>query len=94
MSQSIKGTRGDAQASAHTKPLVRNSLNCTYAAPRATSTAKIMRPARESGVVLGSEIMKKLKSRNAPPSSRCSGMVIGSLEPRSIAPPAARPRPP
>ena len=38
-----------------------------------------MRPARESGVVFGSEIMKKLKSRKAPLSSRCSGMVMGSL---------------
>jgi len=37
-----------------------------------------MRPARESGVVFGSEIMKKAKSTSAPLSSRCRGMLIGS----------------
>ncbi len=47
-------------------------------ADRATSVAKSTRPARESGVVFGSEIMKKVKSRNAPLSSRCQGMASGS----------------
>ena len=36
-----------------------------------------MRPARESGVVLGSEIMKKVKRRKAPLSSWWSGIAIG-----------------
>ncbi len=74
----MTGTSGEAAASAHRKPLVRNSRKCTYHAPVATSTAKAMRPRRESGVVFGSEIMKKLKSRKAPLSSRWSGIVIGS----------------
>jgi len=37
-----------------------------------------MRPVRESGVVFGSEIMKKAKSTSAPLSSRCTGMLMGS----------------
>src|SRR5690349_15432774 len=38
-----------------------------------TRQAKRMRPAREFGVVLGSEIMKNAKRRSAPLSSRWSG---------------------
>jgi hypothetical protein len=37
-----------------------------------------MRPTREFGVVLGSEIMKNVNSSSAPLCRRCSGMVIGS----------------
>ncbi len=52
-----------------------------------------MRPERESGVVFGSEIMKKVKRSNAPFSSRCSGMARGSPSqserPITIAPQAA-----
>ena len=41
-----------------------------YQPPHATAQAKRMRPARESGVVFGSEIMKKVKSSSAPFSRR------------------------
>jgi hypothetical protein len=41
-------------------------------------TANRIRPARESGVVFGSEIMKNVKSSSAPLSIRCSGIVSGS----------------
>jgi len=40
--------------------------------------AKRIRPARESGVVFGSEIMKKVKRSSAPFSRRCIGIVSGS----------------
>lgn len=53
-------------ASAHNGPLVRNSRNWMYQAPHATRNAKVIRPAREFGVVRGSEIMKNVKSRSAP----------------------------
>lgn len=52
--------------------------NCHHQPPSATSRANTMRPARESGVVRGSEIMKKVKSSSAPFCTRCSGIVIGS----------------
>jgi len=48
------------------------------AAPVATSAPKRMRPARESGVVFGSEIMKNEKRSSAPLSSRCRGIASGS----------------
>jgi len=38
-----------------------------------TRHANTIRPAREFGVVLGSEIMKKAKRRRAPLSIRCKG---------------------
>ena len=44
-----------------------------------------MRPARESGVVRGSEIMKNVNSRSAPFSRRWIGIVSGS--PSQIDPP-------
>jgi hypothetical protein len=47
-------------------PLGLYKRNWTYHAPRATIAANSIRPARESGVVLGSEIMKNAKSRRAP----------------------------
>jgi hypothetical protein len=68
----------EKRASDHSGPFVRNSRNCTYHAPHATSSANTIRPAREFGVVLGSEIMKNVKSSSAPFSSRCRGMAIGS----------------
>jgi hypothetical protein len=77
-SRSINGTASEKKASDHSSPFVRKSLNCTAAAPAATSAANRMRPARESGVVFGSEIMKKAKSTRAPLSRRCRGMLIGS----------------
>ena len=49
-----------------------------YHAPAATIAANRMRPARESGVVFGSEIMKNVKSSSAPFCMRCSGMLSGS----------------
>ena len=49
----------------------------TYA-PAATAIAKRMRPSRESGVVRGSEIMKKANSTSAPLASRWSGISSGS----------------
>ena len=77
-SRSINGTASEKTASDHSSPFVRKSLNWTAAAPAATSAANRMRPARESGVVFGSEIMKKAKSTRAPLSSRCRGMLMGS----------------
>src|SRR2546430_12068309 len=74
----MNGTSSEQAASDQRMPLVRNSLNWMYAPPRATIAAKSMGPARESGVVLGSEIMKNVNSSSAPFSSRCRGMVIGS----------------
>ena len=58
--------------------MVLKRTNWTYAAPRATQRPKRIRPALESGVVLGSEIMKKLNKSNAPLSILCSGIVMGS----------------
>lgn len=49
-----------------------------YQAPHATSPAKVSRPAREFGVVRGSEIMKNVNSRSAPFWSLWAGMVSGS----------------
>jgi hypothetical protein len=59
-----------------------------YAAPAATSEPKRIRPIRESGVVFGSEIMKKAKSSSAPLSSRWSGIPSGS--PRESERPVAK----
>src|SRR5262249_31470612 len=76
--RSISGTSVEHAASDHRRPFVRNSRNCTYHAPKATSAANSTRPIRESGVVFGSEIMKKVNSSSAPLSSRCSGIASGS----------------
>ena len=59
-------------------PFVRNRRNCTYHAPTATIDANSSRPAREFGVVRGSEIMKNVNSSSAPLCSRWNGIVIGS----------------
>ena len=72
------GTAIEHTASDHRMPLGRNSRNCTYHAPRATSPANSIRPARESGVVLGSEIMKNENSSNAPLWSWWAGIDSGS----------------
>ena len=74
----MTGTASEKAASDQSSPLVRNSRNCTYHPPAATSAANTTRPARESGVVFGSEIMKNVKSSSAPLSSRWSGIVNGS----------------
>ena len=74
----IKGTVNEHAASDHRRPFVRNSRNWMYQAPNATSAAKIMRPALESGVVFGSEIMKNVNSSSAPLSRRCRGIANGS----------------
>ena len=66
----MSGTAADHSASDHNNPLVLNRRNCTYQAPYATSAAKSTRPARESGVVFGSEIMKNVNSSSAPLCSR------------------------
>lgn len=60
------GTNGAQTIRPQSGPLERNRPNCTESAARATSAAKVIRPARESGVVFGSEIMKKAKISNAP----------------------------
>ena len=62
----MRGTSNEPHASDQSKPLVRNRRNCTYHAPAATSAANSRRPARESGVVFGSEIMKNANSSSAP----------------------------
>ena len=64
--------------SAQIGPFVRKRRNWTNAAPNATRRPKRIRPARVSGVVFGSEIMKKAKSRSAPLWSRWSGIASGS----------------
>ena len=74
----MSGTDNEHAASDQSSPLVLNIRNCTYQAPPATSAANNTRPAREFGVVFGSEIMKKVNSSNAPLSRRWSGIVIGS----------------
>ena len=74
----MRGTAIEKSASDHRRPFVRKSLNCTNQAPSATSAENRMRPLRESGVVFGSEIMKKAKRTSAPLSSRCRGMLMGS----------------
>ena len=74
----MSGTAIDHAASDQSSPFVLNRRNCTYQALNATSAANSTRPALESGVVLGSEIMKKVKSSSPPPWSRCSGIAIGS----------------
>jgi hypothetical protein len=68
--QSMIGTLVENSASDQSSPFVRNSRNCTYQAPAATKAAKRMRPLREFGVVLGSEIIKNANSSNAPFSRR------------------------
>ena len=60
------GTATEHTARDQRIPLGRNSRNCTYHAPTATSIAKRTRAPRESGVVFGSESMKKEKSNRAP----------------------------
>ena len=62
----MSGTSNENVASDQSRPLVLNSRNCTYQAPYATSAANSTRPARESGVVFGSEIMKNVNSKSAP----------------------------
>jgi hypothetical protein len=74
----MRGTARDDSASDQSSPFVRKSTNWTPQAPAATRVANSIRPARESGVVLGSEIMKKAKSTRAPLSSRCRAMPSGS----------------
>jgi hypothetical protein len=58
--------------------LVRNKTNWTNPATRATSDANKILPALEFGVVLGSEIMKKVNNSSAPFCKRWKGMLIGS----------------
>ena len=53
----MSGTSSVNAASDQTGPLVRNNTSWTIPAPRATSAPNSRRPARESGVVRGSEIM-------------------------------------
>ena len=69
---------GAAAASDHSRPLGRWRPNSTNAPPLATSTAKQMRPRRESGVVFGSEIMRKANSNSAPLCGCNNGIVSGS----------------
>ena len=75
----MSGTASDQAASDQSSPLVLNSRNCTH--PCAEGDERREQHAsgpRESGVVFGSEIMKKVKSSSAPLSSRWSGIVSGS----------------
>ena len=74
----MSGTSNEKVASDQSRPLVLNRRNCTYQAPYATSAANSRRPARESGVVLGSEIMWNAKIIKAPLVMRCAGIVRGS----------------
>jgi hypothetical protein len=74
----MRGTVREKKASDQRSPFVLNIRNWMYHAPYATSSAKRIRPAREFGVVRGSEIMKKVKSSSAPLCRRCSGITSGS----------------
>ena len=74
----MSGTAIDHPASDHSSPFVLNRRNCTYQALNATSAANSTRPALESGVVFGSEIMKNVNKSRAPLWSRWIGIVIGS----------------
>jgi len=66
----MSGVVSEKTASDQRGPLVRKSRNWTKAAPAATSAPNRTRPARESGVVFGSEIMKKAKMSSPPLWSR------------------------
>src|SRR5437016_12872517 len=74
----MPGTSNEATARDQRRPFVRNHANWTTYAPAATRPAKSMRPTRESGVVLGSEIIKNAKRMRAPLSRRWIGMATGS----------------
>ena len=74
----MAGTTSAKKARDQRGPLVRKRRNWTNQAPAATSVPKRIRPARESGVVLGSEIMKKVKIKRAPLSNRWIGIAAGS----------------
>jgi hypothetical protein len=76
--RSRTGTRIEKSASDQRRPFVRKRLNEITVAPVATRIAKKILPSRESGVVFGSEIMKKAKRRSAPLWRRCSGIANGS----------------
>src|SRR5258706_16226498 len=84
----MNGTSSEQAASDQSGPFVRKRRNWMYQAPKATMAAKKMRPARASGVVLGSEIMKKVKRGSAPFSRRCRGVGVGP--PRERARPRTR----
>ena len=73
----MSGTVIDQTASDQSSPFVLNRRNCTYQAPNATSAANSTRPALESGVVLGSEIMWNAKMRRVPFWIWWKGMAIG-----------------
>lgn len=74
----MSGTSRVQAASDHTGPLVRNNPNWTNPAPIATRAPNRSRPARESGVVRGSEIMLNANWSSSPLCGRWSGMRIGS----------------
>ena len=69
-SRSTSGTAIDQIASDQRIPFVRYKPNWMKPASATTSAAKRILPAREFGVVLGSEIMKKAKRSSAPLSIR------------------------
>jgi hypothetical protein len=62
----MNGVVNEKIARDHMSPLGRNNIKWTTPAPIATKRANRIRPALEFGVVLGSEIIKKVKRRNAP----------------------------
>src|SRR5258708_9224341 len=76
--KSISGTKNETSARLKKSPLGRFNPNWTKPVPSTTNQANINRPTQEFGVLRGSEIMKKAKSRSAPLCSRCHGMVQGS----------------
>jgi hypothetical protein len=81
----MTGTKSERAASDQMRPFVRKSRNWTNAAPPATSRANKILPARESGVVFGSETMKNEKRSSAPLSRRWSGIASGSPSARDRA---------
>ena len=74
------GTSGRERRARATRAAVRAEQHELHVAgaERHEQRRRAMRPARESGVVFGSEIMKNAKSRSAPLWSRWSGIASGS----------------
>ena len=82
---SVSGTSGEQKTSARTGAPGSNRPNWMYTATVATSAPNSARPARVSGVVFGSEIMKNAKISSAPFCNWCRGIASGSPSHRARA---------
>ena len=68
-SRSRSGTTGERSSSAQTGAFITQAWCCSTNASTATAMPQPMRTLRRSGVVFGSEIMKKVKRMRLPTSS-------------------------